>query len=327
MEHAEEAQAGCVVLIREVLTELRERLADNPSDESARCWSDESLLRVIHGQMRGIATDLADSDNDFYACELELGGADAVQVHTDLWAYDLPPFVHHIVPDGVRKYSGEAESRTAPEFRNPTPRPVSTGWLLDEDGTLRYQSTTADDLIVCVAKMPARPLWATLSEGMTNPSSIVLPVASSITGGVHVERDAYAGMRLVCASQPSSYDQAVVGHIARVVQSRPASVGGTARVELVLSGPLPAVVESGGVIESILQVPEFSIEYLIHSATIVAMARRNRPMTDGMQMVSRVETARFLSARHRDESGAKHFAPDLDAMDRRRRDPDYYTEA
>lgn len=315
------------MLIRELLEDLRAQLSDEPETEEARCWSDEQLLRIVHGQMRGIATELADSDGDFYCCELELFGDDATRIHQDLWAYELPPFVHHVTTDGVRLRSSETEVRGRPDYRNPTPNPLEVGWLVDEDGTLRRRATSADDLIVRVAKMPARPFWATLTENSEDPSRVTLPLASSVVGGVHVERDSYAGMRVTCASQPAALDQAPIGEIVRVVSSRAVAVSGSSRIELILARPFSAALGSGAVLESIVQVPEFALGHLLQQSAMAAMSRRNRPMTDGLDRIVRAETARFLSARHRDESGPKHFAPQIEALDwRRRESQDYFTD-
>lgn len=315
------------MLIREALEEIRSRLSDDAEDVASRCWSDARLLRIVHGQIRGIATDLVDSDREFYAAEIDLYAEDAVAVHSNLWVYSLPPFVHAIIEDGVRERSEPTEARKGPEFRNPMPRPIRDGWVLDDDGALRLQASEAKNLIVRVAKMPARPFWATLSEPGADPSQVVLPVASSITGGVHVELDAYIGMSITCSYQPPAFDQVVVGEVRRVVVSRAAAVAGSSRVELLLRNGFSAPLAQGAIVESVVQVPEFAVEYLLMQSTMLAMAPKNRPVTDAMAAMARIEAARFLSARHRDDSGAKHFAPQVEAMDRARRNSeDFYLD-
>jgi len=297
------------MLIRELLADMRSRLSDDGLTAATQAWTDAELLRHVHAQMRSIANDLSDTDTDFYTHEFELFADGATKRHNDVWAYDLPASLHHVIPDGVRRWSDEGGERNYALHREPRHRKAALGrWQVDQDGMLTLFDSEPYDLIVRAAKMPARPFWATLTEDAVDVSRIQLPLYSSIAAGVMVERDAYVGLRLAIASQGAGGDQSVVGEARRCTSSYTVDVAGEPRVELTLHTPFSAATRTGAVVESIVQVPDFALEYLTLQSVIGAMTKKNRPVTEALADHLRVERARYLQARHRDESGSKHHS-------------------
>ena len=208
------------MLIRELLADMRSRLSDDGLTAATQAWTDAELLRHVHAQMRSIANDLSDTDTDFYTHEFELFADGATKRHNDVWAYDLPASLHHVIPDGVRRWSDEDGERNYALHREPRHRKAALGrWQVDQDGMLTLFDSEPYDLIVRAAKMPARPFWAALTEDAVDVSRIQLPLYSSIAAGVMVERDAYVGLRLAIASQGAGGDQSVVGEARRCTSS------------------------------------------------------------------------------------------------------------
>lgn len=314
------------MLIQEFVTDLRTRLSDDSADASSNCWSDAQLLRHIHAGLRSVMIDLTDSDWEFYCATIELYADDAAPVHSGIWLYELPPFTHMVVPDGVRQLTQVGESRKLPIRRAngavPPSNSLTATWSVDEDGMLKLWSSEACDLIVRISKVPPRPLWGTLDRSAPDGSTIILPAASAVTGGVHVEQDAYLGMKITCSSQPAGNDQAVVGQYRRVIGSQIIESGGEPRVELTVHMPFAGPLIQGAVVESVVQVPEFALENLMNEVVLAAMARRNRPVTDALEASVRASRAQFLKVRHRDESVPRHFAPQ-EERPHLRYDPDY----
>jgi hypothetical protein len=313
------------MLIRELLADMRSRLSDDGADVQSYCWSDAELLRHVHAQMRSVATDLADTDDDFYTHEFELFADGATKRHDGVWVYDLPASLHHVVDDGVREWSDEDGERAYGLLREPRRRKATLGrWQVDNDGMLTLFEDEPLDLIVRAAKMPARPFWATLTEDATDQNRVTLPVYTSITAGVHVERDAYVGMRIALASQGAGGDQSSVGEARRVTSSFTVDVAGQPRVEFSLHNPFRAQLRIGAVVESVVQVPDFALEYVTLQAVIGAMTKKNRPVTEALAEHLRVERARYLQSRHRDEAGAKHHSEREVRAFAYGEDPDYH---
>jgi hypothetical protein len=212
------------VKISDWITGLRAILDDPVTAGAQQKNTDATLTLVGHEQALALVKRMAEVDQRWHNAEFSILGTDARQIASDIWEYQLPPWVVTIAEMREQNQGGSA---TVSKGRLVLPiqsrYQYGQGYELQSFNSFRfYGSSTAPNLTLQVAKRPARPTKGSLpdqSSITTSQLRLDADNSSDATTYPHETADnSYAGS-IVEITGVSSSSHAVGGQIRRVLSS------------------------------------------------------------------------------------------------------------
>jgi len=239
-----------------IITDVRDLLHDQGTTQLI---SDQEISRYVDSGVRYMFRWQAQLDETYHNLEYSLPGSAAVQLHANVFLYQLPRWTYRVWRVRETKIATDAVGRTIQES---SAYGDSEGWKFDGAKRLRLVGhSEAPDLTLSIVKVPAF-----LHQGACHADGAALtmltaahPAASSSAYRFENEPDAYANALFeITAGEDGARDP--VGQVRRVVSSERSGSGTVYRTQLTIE-------------TAWLEIPDEGDEYEMHPETDDAHAR------------------------------------------------------
>lgn len=296
------------------LTDFLNEVYDLFDDENKRNWPEEEVLRYGDRIVASLNRQLVETDQGYSDCNIFVPHTDLIERIQNTLDYDLPPWVCNVIE--VNRAS------STPTHQNPalntmdvligtpvdkTNQERQPGWNYTQRNVLRLWRHTGEiDLVLLVAKRPAKMLKITLDEDALSTTEVLVPqvLASTDQGAVELEDDWYRNERFFCTAttQPDPTLHKVVGQSRVCIASEVGQAVGTKLyTKLTFSQPWGSAMKIGDVLEIQVGVPPEHTSLLTYE--VARMGFIKKQSKDGLAALmpallqARQEYRRFIQPR------------------------------
>jgi hypothetical protein len=260
------------VNLTDTITEIRTTLDDPLIDRNGATLSvkftDAMLVTALQTKLRSLSRIQVSRDVGYHNFTMVLNSADAVQIMQSVWQWPLPSWVANLVNVWILNLGGPLNPTTQPTFSPylwPTPpmmnadpfprarRNYPYGWRFDGNRTFRvWNQATAPNMLLQVAKIPARLFRATLDQDPSSKTTLYLPQALSL-GTQDKEEGAYINAEVEVTSGATTEN---IGLRRRCVYSASVNLDETLTTSIALETAFAQQLEQGDTIETAIPLGE-----------------------------------------------------------------------
>lgn len=261
--------------IAEVRTVVDDPLVDALGVATRPKFADAMIAQALERQLQHLSRIQNTTDAGFNNFTIVLSSADAFQLLQGLWQWALPPWVASISQVWFLNAGGLLSPTTQPTFSpylwttppatsgDPFPKARKAqqfGWRWEGNRTFRvWGQAAAPNMLLQVAKTPARLFRATLDQDPTAKNTLYLPATLEL-GTFDLDEGGYINAE-VQVTQAASLEN--VGLRRRCVYSANQNIDEARATIMYLEQNFSAQLESGDKIESVIPLGEEHCRLLV----------------------------------------------------------------
>lgn len=304
------------------VTQLVEQVQDAVYDPTGNRYSLESIVRTADQQMRGLFRTMVEANKEFSNFTMCLQKEDAIEVIDQTWEYRLPTWVSSIVKVWIRDTVGAPTETTFSPYRWSPTGNVRFGlelfkhqgihrlrWSWEGQHTLRlWNSTDAQELILAVAKLPARLFKCKLATAHTSQDKLYVP-GTGLLGSQDIEEGSYINSEWQVTATAST-NATHYGDVRRCIYSSAAIILASVRYhELTFDKNWTNILAASDILETMVPIPDEHCRYLVLLTARVLMQKTNSAGLDALTGELVEEGAKFMAyaAGPRDSRGPARF--------------------
>lgn len=278
-------------------------------DDAGSKYPVASIVRHGDQQMRGLFRTLVTANKQYSNFTMHLQQSEGRQILQNVWEYRLPTWVTAVVAVHRRPIIVDAGEitfspyrwtvTTPPMLQNEIPKSthdIRPRWTWEGMHTLRiWNESTAPELTLQVAKLPARMFKARLTTASADTTSVYLPTQLEY-GEFETEEGAYINSEVMVSSTADGASTNY-GLVRRCVYSDPTNIVSLSRLHtLYFDAALDSTFAAEDRIETLIPLPDEHVRYLVLK-TAQACFQKKASM-EGLKAIAgelQEEGAKFLT--------------------------------